>query len=476
MRGLLDWASTPEGIGLLSAAFGGLAGARPGQPLNSLGRAGLAGITGFSNALDARAAQKDREQKMRFQQLQEDRAAQLFPLQLAQVTAQTDETKAQAAQRLALAEEAARKQREAEAVRRLLVNQLTPTQPIEANAVSGITGPRPEALAAVGAQRKIDPQALVAQGVPVETVKALMESPNYGRVEVSRTVQGKDAQGRPVTFQFDKFGQQVGQPIEDWKDQQTVDFGGQIYLRDPITNRLSKLGDKTQTPDSQASNRLGWANYGLAKDRLTFDQTQPKNQYDAERGVLVDPRTGVAVPVMQGGQPLGAKQKDLTDAQSKALLFGTRALEADTILAGLAKDGVDRPGTIKSILETAPLIGGGLGAIANVAPTWAGGPSAPQQQVEQAQRDFINAVLRRESGALISPDEFDNARKQYFPQVGDSEAVKAQKKRNRETAVQGILQEVPDSRRPTARAADPQTPTPTKRWNPSTNKFEPVGG
>ena len=52
MEGLLDWVKTPEGQGLLSAAFGGLAGARRGQPLNSIGRAGLAGLTGYGNAQD----------------------------------------------------------------------------------------------------------------------------------------------------------------------------------------------------------------------------------------------------------------------------------------------------------------------------------------------------------------------------------------------------------------------------------------
>lgn len=52
MAGLLDFVQTPEGQGLLSAAFGGLAGARRGQPINSLGRAGLAGLAGYSGAQD----------------------------------------------------------------------------------------------------------------------------------------------------------------------------------------------------------------------------------------------------------------------------------------------------------------------------------------------------------------------------------------------------------------------------------------
>lgn len=48
--GLLDFAKTPMGMGLLSAAFGGLAGANRNTPYNNLGRAGLAGIAGYSAA------------------------------------------------------------------------------------------------------------------------------------------------------------------------------------------------------------------------------------------------------------------------------------------------------------------------------------------------------------------------------------------------------------------------------------------
>jgi hypothetical protein len=50
MDGLLDFAKSPEGQGLLAAAFGGLAGARRGAPLNALGMAGVAGLNGYGDA------------------------------------------------------------------------------------------------------------------------------------------------------------------------------------------------------------------------------------------------------------------------------------------------------------------------------------------------------------------------------------------------------------------------------------------
>ncbi|MGL6246204.1 hypothetical protein [Pseudomonas sp.] len=50
MNGLLDFVKTPAGQGLLAAAFGGLATAGRGGPINTLGAAGLSGIAGYSAA------------------------------------------------------------------------------------------------------------------------------------------------------------------------------------------------------------------------------------------------------------------------------------------------------------------------------------------------------------------------------------------------------------------------------------------
>lgn len=65
--------------------------------------------------------------------------------------------------------------------------------------------------------------------------------------------------------------------------------------------------------------------------------------------------------------------------------------------------------------------------------------SNKRQNVDQAERNFVNAILRRESGAAISPAEFENARQQYFPQPGDTPQQIEQKRQNRETAIEGTM-------------------------------------
>lgn len=64
-----------------------------------------------------------------------------------------------------------------------------------------------------------------------------------------------------------------------------------------------------------------------------------------------------------------------------------------------------------------------------------------QQRQEQAERNFVNAVLRRESGAAIAPEEFVSAEKQYFPRPGDTADTVEQKRRNRQIVFAGLKAE-----------------------------------
>lgn len=72
--GLLDsfneFVKTPEGMGLLSAVAGGLAGANRGTPINNLGRAGLAGVMGYGNALDRQERMNENAVQNQFRQMQ----------------------------------------------------------------------------------------------------------------------------------------------------------------------------------------------------------------------------------------------------------------------------------------------------------------------------------------------------------------------------------------------------------------------
>jgi len=144
---------------------------------------------------------------------------------------------------------------------------------------------------------------------------------------------------------------------------------------------------------------------------------------DGGKGMWYPGSTSV-VPVEGTGQ--GAKQPNQDQAASAG--FVTRMRNANEVMSdpGIAEYGMGVKGTMNRANSSIPIIGNSF-----VDPQY--------QQLDQAQRNFINATLRRESGASISPGEFENARIQYFPQVGDSPEVMKQKELNRQDAIKGVL-------------------------------------
>lgn len=136
------------------------------------------------------------------------------------------------------------------------------------------------------------------------------------------------------------------------------------------------------------------------------------------------------------------KPVQMTEGQSNAALYADRIRAAEKVIAETEAAGLD---LIDKGLSAVPVLGNKM-------------VSEGYQRYEQARRDFINAVLRRESGAVISDAEFTNAEKQYFPQPGDKPEVLKQKANNRRIALEGISRAAGPSYRP--EAAGPAAPTP----------------
>jgi hypothetical protein len=128
-----------------------------------------------------------------------------------------------------------------------------------------------------------------------------------------------------------------------------------------------------------------------------------------------------AVPGGTVTQTPGKPLEKFTDAQGRAAGFADRMDQSLGILEKVEGEGASLKGRS---LEEVP--GGNYLQ------------SDQYQSFEQARRDFINAQLRRESGAVINPEEFVNADRQYFPAPGDKPDVIAQKKANRKAAYEAM--------------------------------------
>lgn len=142
-------------------------------------------------------------------------------------------------------------------------------------------------------------------------------------------------------------------------------------------------------------------------------------------GAVEQTSGGMSVTVGADGQPIitfGGPAKPATDTQAITAGYQQRMINAEKTIQDLADKGYTKPSLVQQGMAAIPGVGNFL-------------TSDEQQVLDQAQRDFINAVLRRESGAVISPSEFENARAQYFPQPGDGPEVLAKKRQNREQAI-----------------------------------------
>ena len=125
--------------------------------------------------------------------------------------------------------------------------------------------------------------------------------------------------------------------------------------------------------------------------------------------------------------------KPLTESQGKATTFALRMKEANKILEDFEKEGTFTPSALRSAAEKMPFIGGGLGAAAGFV-----AESGDEQRIRQARENFITAVLRQESGAVIGQEEFDREERKYFPQIGDTPETIKQKRKARQLAIDAM--------------------------------------
>lgn len=208
-----------------------------------------------------------------------------------------------------------------------------------------------------------------------------------------------------------------------------VRLGDKVAFRSPYSTEM--LGDMPigQSPDSKASNALGWANNAatLRGQNLTDSRAAERLSFEKSIGGKMQFHDGqfIAPPTAQnpGGTVVRVPgyEKPLTEAQGNAVSF---ALRAQNALSNLA----DNP-TIGNKDYYAAQVPMGLGNFAM---------SDQGQRSMNAEKQFIAAVLRKESGAAISQGEYTSYGAQFFPRPGDSKDALAQKAQNRELAVQAM--------------------------------------
>jgi hypothetical protein len=220
--------------GLLAAGLAAL-GARKGQEFNALGQAGLLGLGGYNAALRTTAEARDEKARREMQQ------AQFAQQQQAWQQAQQQRAQMEQAQRAATMPGVPGGEAE----------------PREGGMTPGLPG---------GFDRQKYGQLLEQ----IDPMKGLA----YQQAIAKPTRELKDTRtlmqnGQRVTVNFYKDGTHEVVPFApDAEKAHFVPAGNQVIPVDPFTAK--PVGAPLaigQSPDSRASNALGWANYGLTKAR-----------------------------------------------------------------------------------------------------------------------------------------------------------------------------------------------------------------
>jgi hypothetical protein len=173
-------------------------------------------------------------------------------------------------------------------------------------------GPTQAKAELIGQAPKLDANALLAQGVPYERVKALFEAQNLGRDEVARTAEVEGPNGQKIIQGFNKWGGRQGEGVSGYVAPQLVNQGDRQTFVKPSAGVSLGVGMSPAERDAAAR---GWATNALARERLIFDKAggaeTGKPQF--KDGMWVMPPTG-----MRPGEAVSAMtpvaQKDANEA------------------------------------------------------------------------------------------------------------------------------------------------------------------
>lgn len=169
-------------------------------------------------------------------------------------------------------QQAIKAQQQADLDRTLTQQAVSPVKPIEANAASGITGPRPAALGVVGQQPAFDPRQFVASGGSLQGAAGISQLLAKQQAKLSKLEPMRGPDGQLVNVAVFEDGTTKILPYGVRPELVFQDLGGKVAAVDKNAIPSGTVLSKTMTPGEAASNALGWANYGVSRDRLKLDQ------------------------------------------------------------------------------------------------------------------------------------------------------------------------------------------------------------
>jgi hypothetical protein len=181
----------------------------------------------------------------------------------------------------------------------------------------------------------------------------------------------------------------------------------------------------------------------------SLNAASPAQAASAPPRTEISPASGISPRDMREieKQKLLSANKDMTETQSNAALFGGSMAQANATMMELEKSGTVKnaviPAMMQSLVGLVPLgvgekVADQIETIARLDPTSLVGSDQNQQRLAQAQLAFAMAWLRKTSGAAFGASEVSNTIKEFFPMIGEGDKVIKQKREARERAIDGM--------------------------------------
>jgi hypothetical protein len=386
---------------------------------NTAGRSPVTGFLQAKQAAQASAIQKQRAQQQQtiFQQQQQAGQAQ---------AARQEEARGLIGQAISP---------EGKADRGQLLGQAFSLDPQQAQSaqkfLQGLDeGERAEALRE---NESLTKTALVAKSLPSEQRRPFLESARERAIQ-----EGRDVSNLTEALQQDDVGidnlinfqARMGVGIQELAKQQFIDPAKQeaaIAKEERAFGRQKELqerGFSQQTKTQQRKEDIERQRFERKQEISEREIAIKEGKFEQEKKKLVTEAEGLTVEVLGKQRNAADLLENAKDPQLKAAGFAERMEATNNEILGLTEEGFDptsRVEAARGVTETT---------------------ASPEFQVfKRARADFITAQLRRESGAVISEDEFDTEEKKFFPVPGDSGRVLETKRKARERAVENMKRE-----------------------------------
>lgn len=263
---------------------------------------------------------------------------------------------------------------------------------------------------------------------------SIIKSTTLGDLDTANTIvkQKLDAEFEPIEANIKNYEDLYNLSSNDLTDSEKLTIQTQIdQKKQDAQNLYSAKQNAYQTALSNSAPANVLAAIGSAATPEAAQQAvgsygvNPLDQ-QIKKAQLANTYSEIAARNNSGNENGTLNGKAQSATQSSAQSYGNRMAEANVTLDQLAGQFTGARTAVGNIL-------GGL------VPNFMKG--GDRQAVEQAQNNFVTAVLRRESGASISPTEFETAAKIYFPQPGDTQKTIEAKAATRNTVINNFYRE-----------------------------------